>query len=82
MAVRSSHLDAYEDALASPQPLLSLSEAFAEDVNVRGDDREEVLSALEDLASELRNSGREEDEDTVVAVMQFLVGWCSPHVRI
>jgi hypothetical protein len=30
----------------------------------------------------LREAGREKDEDAVMDVMDFLVGWCSPHMRL
>jgi hypothetical protein len=30
----------------------------------------------------LRQLGRETEEDPVMDVMDFLVGWCSPHMKL
>jgi hypothetical protein len=30
----------------------------------------------------LRQAGREADEDMVMDVMDFLMGWCSPHMKL
>jgi hypothetical protein len=44
--------------------------------------RQELLDALEGVRADLRSQGREADEDMVMEVMDCLVGWCSPHMRI
>jgi hypothetical protein len=30
----------------------------------------------------LRQADREADEDAITDVMDFLVGWCSPHMKL
>jgi hypothetical protein len=40
------------------------------------------LEGLEELRFELREEGREDAEDTVLDVMDFITGWSSPHMRI
>lgn len=44
--------------------------------------RQEVLDQLEALRYELRETGTEGQEDAVLDVMDFVSGWCSPHVRL
>jgi hypothetical protein len=40
--------------------------------------RETILIKME----ELRKSVSDEQEDTLLEVMNFLVGWCSPHPKL
>jgi hypothetical protein len=44
--------------------------------------REQLLADLEHYRGLLREAGRDEDEDVVLEVMDFLVGWCSPHMKV
>jgi hypothetical protein len=44
--------------------------------------REALLADLEHFRGVLREAGRDEDEDVVLEVMDFLVGWCSPHMKV
>jgi hypothetical protein len=41
-----------------------------------------VLRRFDHLRQQLRAAGREEEEDAVMDVMDFLTGWCSPHVKL
>lgn len=41
-----------------------------------------VLHEFEQVRRMLRAADREEDEDAVMDVMDFLMGWCSPHLRL
>ena len=47
-----------------------------------GIDRDAIFAEMEELRSELRVRGREDEEDTVMEVMDYLVGWCSPHNQL
>jgi hypothetical protein len=73
--------EAIERALRSAEPVFGLR-AFAGDLLAQGMSREEVLSALEAVRRRLREGGRDADEDAVMDVMDFVVGWCSPHMRL
>jgi hypothetical protein len=44
-----------------------------------GFDEGQALGVLETTRSRLRVEEREADEDTVMDVIDRLVGWCSPH---
>lgn len=41
-----------------------------------------VRERFEQTRQELRRQDREEDEDAVMDVMDFLTGWCSPHMKL
>jgi hypothetical protein len=41
-----------------------------------------VLELFEQARQRLRQANRERDEDAVLEVTDFLVGWCSPHMRL
>ena len=82
MAVSPHILDAYLDALASDEPLWTLRDTVAEELSRNGGDRERVMNDLEQLRLVLREMGRDDDEDYVLDVMSFVVGWCSSRVRL
>jgi hypothetical protein len=71
---------AYVQALKSAQPLTSMREIVADELARRDGDREGVLSDLEDLRAMARRDGL--DEDAVLDLMDFVSGWCSPHMKI
>jgi hypothetical protein len=70
-----------ERALASSEPVRELRNLvvalFAE-----GQTRESVLELFERARQELRAANRETAKDAVTDVMDFLVGWCSPHMKL
>jgi hypothetical protein len=68
-------------ALASEEPLEGLRRAVARELEA-GVPRERLVAELEDLRADLRRSSREDDEDVVLEVMDFLTGWSSPHMRL
>jgi hypothetical protein len=68
-------------ALASENALESLRETVRRELE-SGVTRERLIDQLEDLRADLRASGREDDEDVVLEVMDLLTGWSSPHVRL
>jgi Spy/CpxP family protein refolding chaperone len=43
-----------------------------------GEKRETILTKMEDL----RKSVSDEQEDILLEVMDYLVGWCSPHAKL
>ena len=43
-----------------------------------GEEREIILIEMQ----ELRKSVSDEQEDILLEVMDFLVGWCSPHAKL
>jgi hypothetical protein len=73
--------DRVDNALRAGDPLHQLRAVAIEHLSA-GMGRQELLDALEGVRADLRSQGREADEDMVMEVMDFLVGWCSPHMRI
>lgn len=71
----------FNQALKSPQPIWSLREVV-QDLLAQGRRRETVLADLEYFQDVLQEKEREEDEDIVLEVMDFLTGWCSPHMTL
>ena len=47
-----------------------------------GQTREAILELFERARQQLRQADREIEEDTVMDAMDFLVGWCSPHMNL
>jgi hypothetical protein len=73
--------ESIEQALRSPEPANKLR-SLVEQRFAKGEDKATVLAAFENARQELRQAGREADEDAVMDVMDFLVGWCSPHMKL
>jgi hypothetical protein len=73
--------DQLDEALKSEQPLEHLRR-IVQGLLAQGQDRDAILKELENFRNVLREMGREEDEDIVLEVMDFLVGWCSPHMKL
>ena len=70
-----------ERALASETPTLTLRDAVVRLRN-EGIARERLQEQLEALRARLRHEQREEGEDAVLEVLDFLTGWSSPHMTI
>ncbi len=70
-----------EHALESAD-LVGALRNLAEKQLAAGTDKAVLLEAFEQLRQRCRAADRERDEDAVMDVMDFLVGWCSPHVRL
>jgi hypothetical protein len=70
-----------EQALRSTTPVVELRSLI---VHLLGDGRprETILQLFEAAREEMRQTGREVDEEVVMDVMDFLVGWCSPHMKL
>ena len=63
----------FDEALHSQPPLPQVRETVGSLLD-QDWTREELLADLERL-KDLRDAGRDEDEDVVLEVMDFLVGW-------
>src|SRR4051794_12018581 len=70
-----------EAALRVPDRVEALR-SFVHNLFTSGYDQSAVLDLLEGVRQELRTAAREEDEDTVLDVMDAVVGWCSPHTKL
>jgi hypothetical protein len=73
--------DSLEQALHSPEPVNELR-ALALRLFAEGQTKEAVVASFEAVRQRLREEQREADEDAVMDVMDFLVGWCAPHVKL
>ena len=71
----------FEKGLGSPQPFEALRD-LATHLFEQGIDQPTVLAAFEQARQALREAGREREEDLVMDVMDCLVGWCGPHMRL
>jgi hypothetical protein len=81
MAVNEDILTGFHAALHSPEPLLRMRDLVRNELE-HGVSRAEVLGQIESLRIELRGGGREQDEDVILEVTDFVTGWSSPHLRI
>jgi hypothetical protein len=68
-------------ALGSSEPVKDLRNLILQ-LFADGQTRESILELLEGTRQQLRKSNRETDEDAVMDGMDFLVGWCSPHMNV
>ena len=57
---------------------LTAVSAFVRDLRKQGQAKEAILARMQAL----RDSVSDEQEDVLLEVMDFLVGWCSPQARI
>ena len=71
----------FEEALASSEPLWELR-GVVRGLLADGHDREAILADFEQFRLVLQAAGRESDDDTVLEVMDFVAGWCSPAMRL
>ena len=70
-----------DDALRSSEPVARLRTLVRQWMD-QGKDKAAILGLFEDVRKELTQAGRERDEDAVLDVMDFVTGWCSPHVKL
>jgi hypothetical protein len=81
MAVKPDIFSAFREALDSSEPMLRIRDLVRSELE-HGVSRAEVLGQLESLRIELRGVGREDAEDVVLDVMDFVSGWSSPHMQL
>jgi hemerythrin len=60
------------------EEVLSALRAFVEKLRKEGETKEAILARMQ----ELRSSVSDEQEDILLEIMDFLVGWCNPHAKI
>jgi hypothetical protein len=69
------------EALKTPTPLEALRQ-YVRQLQTQGQTDAQILERLEQLRADLREEGRDAEEDVVLEVMDFVAGWCSPHVSL
>jgi hypothetical protein len=77
----AGHEHLFEVALKAERPTRRLANTVRALLQA-GNSPDQLLSELERLRGTLQRQGREADEDRVLEVMDFLVGWSSPHMKI
>ncbi len=70
-----------QQALASPEPLTQLR-FLVRELQTQGQDQAAILALFEQARQQLRQEGRDREEDVLLEVMDFLAGWCSPHMSL
>ena len=70
-----------EQALQPNEPIQALRN-LAQQLLADGQTSEAVLELFEHARQQLRQADRETEEEAVMDVMDFLVGWCSPHMKL
>jgi hypothetical protein len=73
--------DTLTKALRSSDALNELR-TVAQHLLGEGQSKQAVLDLFDRARQRLREQGRERDEDIVMEVMDFLTGWCSPHMSL
>jgi hypothetical protein len=84
MAVDRQAFADYEAATlrVRTESLLELRNLVAAELRVNPESREDLLRELERIRMEFREAGHADLEDVVLEVMDFVTGWCSPHMRV
>jgi hypothetical protein len=70
----------YEDSLRSMEPMWELL-GVVRALLAQGVDRDELREEPTGFMLDLREAGREQEEELTYEVLQFLVGWCSPFMK-
>jgi len=68
-------------ALGSANPFQAVR-SLAEGLLQGGESRDAVVAKLEQARRQFHEEGRGAEEDVVLDVMDVVVDWCSPHMRI
>lgn len=71
-----------QEAMQTRHPLVSLRDAVKTLMDTRGVSREDTLQMLEQLRIKYREQGDSRSEDIALDAMDFVTGWCSPHMRV
>jgi len=71
----------FEEALSTDDRVGALRR-LAQNLLDHGHGPDGVLMEFEQVRRQLRDAAREDEEDAIVDVMDFLSGWCSPHMRL
>ena len=70
-----------EKALRSTSAVTELR-SLATGLEKEGQGHSAILQFFDENRQALHDAGRDADEDAVLEVMDFLVGWCSPHMSL
>ncbi len=70
-----------EGAVASQEPMAALRMLVTQ-LTTEGLSQRAIYELFDTFRADLRVGGRDADEDVVLEVMDQIVGWCSPHVRL
>lgn len=70
-----------ETALRSAAAVAELR-SLAIALQKEGQDHSAILQFFDENRRALGDAGRDADEDAMLEVMDFLVGWCSPHMSL
>ena len=81
MQAMTSTAGRLREAVGCERPLERLRDEVRRLVE-QGHERDSLLEELERLRVTLQHEARDAEEDVVLEVMDFLTGWCSPHMRI
>jgi hypothetical protein len=74
--------DRFEKALRSSKPVDSLR-ALVLELSAEGYRKARIIKLFEELLSHLQKEpAREADADALRDVLDFLLGWCSPHMKL
>ena len=76
-----SPAEQFDQALRAQEPMECIREVVRCLLS-QGYEREAVATKLESFRRLLQQGGRDADEDVVLEVMDFLAGWCSPHMAL
>jgi len=74
--------DDFEQALRQLGPRDQNLAAVVKARLTAGQTRDEALAALASFRVHLVSAGRDEDEDVVLEVMDYVVGWASQHLKL
>jgi hypothetical protein len=80
--VADREFDEFERALRQLGPRDQNLAAVVKTSLAAGQSRANALAALTRFREDLASAGRDEDEDIVLEVMDYLVGWASPHQKL
>jgi hypothetical protein len=80
--VADREIEEFERALRQRGPRDQNLAAAVKASLAAGQNRADALAALTRFREDLARAGRGEDEDVVLEVMDYLVGWASPHQKL
>ncbi len=67
--------------LKSATPVDSLRQVV-QDMKSAGNSQQEIYDLFVELLAMVRSDGTEQEDDAVRDVLDFIVGWCSPDMRL
>lgn len=65
-----------------PAALMFPLRDVAQKALAQGYEKDALIEDFESVRARLDERGEEEREDAVMEVMDFLYGWCSPHMKL